>query len=147
MVTSGFLPGDDWETEYEAMTTGGELFFTTLVTYLSHFAGLIATPVTAFGPPITHWGRAWSLLRRELGLPDEPGVGTPVRYDQGGLRIEGVVYHVNSQTLGVRTDDALYRFVQGLGGSMVASHHLFADDLDASGAERTWLNWLVELFG
>ena len=41
-VTSGFLPGDDWAEEFEAMTLGGEMYFRTLVEYLSHFAGRFA---------------------------------------------------------------------------------------------------------
>ncbi|WP_327092610.1 SRPBCC domain-containing protein [Nonomuraea sp. NBC_01738] len=32
--TSGFLPGDDWQDEFEAMTAGFELFFATLTAYL-----------------------------------------------------------------------------------------------------------------
>src|SRR6185437_6169785 len=27
LVTSGFLPGDDWEAEFEAMTAGGAMYF------------------------------------------------------------------------------------------------------------------------
>ena len=49
-VTSGFLPGEDWADEFEAMTLGGELYFRTLVEYLTYFAGRFAAPVTAFGP-------------------------------------------------------------------------------------------------
>ena len=52
-VTSGFLPGEDWADEFEAMALGGELYFRTLVEYLTHFAGRFATPVTAFGPVTT----------------------------------------------------------------------------------------------
>ena len=49
-VVSGFLPGEDWAEEYEAMTLGGELYFRTLVEYLSYFAGRFAPPLTAVGP-------------------------------------------------------------------------------------------------
>lgn len=37
MVTSGFLPGDDWADEFEAMTLGGALFRRTLLEYLTYF--------------------------------------------------------------------------------------------------------------
>lgn len=46
-VTSGFIPGDDWADEYEAMTAGGDGYFRTLVEYLTHFRGRYAVPVTA----------------------------------------------------------------------------------------------------
>ena len=61
-VTSGFLPGEDWAEEFEAMTLGGELYFTTLVEYLTHFTGRFAVPVTVFGPPGTSWSRDRPLL-------------------------------------------------------------------------------------
>jgi len=66
-VTSGFIPGDDWAEEFEAMQLGGELYFRTLVEYLAHFAGRFAVPVTAFGPPGTQWARDRELLCRALG--------------------------------------------------------------------------------
>jgi uncharacterized protein YndB with AHSA1/START domain len=63
-VTSGFIPGDDWADEFEAMTLGGEMYFRTMVEYLTprppplaSFTGRFATPVTAFGPPGTDWAR------------------------------------------------------------------------------------------
>jgi uncharacterized protein YndB with AHSA1/START domain len=67
-VTSGFIPGEDWADEYEAMTLGGELYFRTLVEYLTWFRGRFAVPVTAFGPPGTVWERDRERLLRALGL-------------------------------------------------------------------------------
>ncbi len=139
MVAHGFLPGDDWEEEYEAMTAGGAMFFRTLVEYLRHFAGRTATPVTAPGPMVSDWDAAWAALRREIGGSAE---GDRVRFAPEGLpAVDGVVYFTNSQTLGIRTPDALYRFVQGLHGPMLAMHHLFSDvDPDTTG--QAWSAWL-----
>ena len=83
-VTSGFLPGDDWAEEFEAMTLGGEMYFRTLVEYLSHFAGRFAVPVTAFGPPGTAWARDRALLCRALGLPEDPRPGDRARLTANG---------------------------------------------------------------
>jgi len=141
-VTSGFLPGDDWEDEFEAMTTGGELFFRTLVEYVTHFAGRTATPVTAFGPPVGDWDEAWTRLGAALDLPARPAQGDRVRIGQ-----EGVVYAVNDQTVGVRTPDAMFRFVRGFQGAMVACHHLFTPGADAAVEEKTWGDWLNRVFG
>jgi uncharacterized protein YndB with AHSA1/START domain len=147
-VTSGFLPGDDWETEYEAMTQGTALFFRTLVEYLTHFAGRAATPVTAFGPPVADWDRAWALLHGALGLSGPPAAGEPVRFTPDGLApVDGAVYFTNAQTLGVRTPDALYRFIRGLQGAWVASHHLFAERVDIAATERAWQSWLTGVSG
>ncbi|MEV4052936.1 SRPBCC domain-containing protein [Amycolatopsis sp. NPDC049688] len=141
-VTSGFLPGDDWEDEFEAMTTGGELFFRTLVEYVTCFAGRTATPVTAFGPPVGDWDEAWTRLGAALGLPARPAEGDRVRIGQ-----EGVVYAVNDQTAGVRTPDAMFRFVRGFQGAMVACHHLFTPGADADVEEKAWGEWLNRVFG
>jgi uncharacterized protein YndB with AHSA1/START domain len=144
-VTSGFLPGDDWEDEFEAMTTGGELFFRTLVEYITHFAGRTAVPVTVFGPAVGDWAEAWARLGTELGLSARPAEGDRVRVEPVGR--EGVVYAVNDQTVGVRTADAMFRFVRGFQGAMVACHHLFTPGTDADVEEKTWGDWLNRVFG
>ncbi|GAA2212148.1 SRPBCC domain-containing protein [Nonomuraea monospora] len=137
MVTSGFLPGDDWQDEFEAMSRGLEMYFATLVEYLGHFAGRVATPVTEFGPPVSDWAAAWERLYAAAG--GVPGVGD--RVEIGG--VEGVVYYRNSQTLGIRSGEAMYRFMQGFGGMMIASHLLFE-----GGEEQgpRWRAWLQELY-
>jgi uncharacterized protein YndB with AHSA1/START domain len=142
MATSGFLPGDDWAAEYDAMTKGGELFFATLATYLRHFAGRTAVPVTVFGPVITDWPRARATLHAALGLPADPHPGDRARAD--GL-LDGEVYFANADTLGIRTPGALYRFLRGFAGPIVAGHHLFTDS-DAGAQERAWQTWLTTTF-
>ena len=146
-VTSGFLPGDDWETEYEAMTLGGTMFFRTLVEYLTHFPDRTAAPVTAFGPPIANWDHAWSLLHKALGLALAVSEGDHVHLGAADLPpIHGTVYYVNPQTLGIRTERALYRFLQGLQGRMIAAHHIFSADPDHRDTEQTWQAWLDLLY-
>ena len=141
-VTSGFLPGDDWADEFEAMTLGGELYFRTLVEYLAHFAGRFATPVTAFGPPGTSWSRDRSLLCRALGLTDDTKPGDPVRFTGQIGPADGVVYFANAHAIGVRTPDALYRFMRGFAKPVIAAHHLFGADADPDQARQAWEAWL-----
>ena len=142
MVTTGFLPGDDWADEYEAMRAGGALFWATLVEYLTYFAGRTAVPITAFAPAVPDWDRARAALHAELGLGAAPAAGDRVRLRvDGAAPLDAVVYFANSQTLGVRADDALYRFVRGYRGGVYAMHHLFTE-LDQSDSERAWSQWL-----
>jgi uncharacterized protein YndB with AHSA1/START domain len=141
-VTSGFLPGDDWTEEFEAMTAGGELYFRTLVEYLCHFAGRFAVPVTAFGPPGTSWDRDRASLCRGLGLDDPIGRGDLVRTSADEIGpVDGVVYFASDDTIGIRTQDALYRFLRGFRKPVIAAHHLFAD-VDAASAQQAWESWL-----
>jgi uncharacterized protein YndB with AHSA1/START domain len=116
-VTSGFLPGDDWADEFEAMTYGTELFFHTLSDYLRFFPGRFATTTTTFGPPVTDWPRAWRELHARLGLDREPRPGDVVT--------GGVVSFTNPHTLLVRAPDGLHRFLRGFHGSMVECHSQF----------------------
>jgi uncharacterized protein YndB with AHSA1/START domain len=149
-VTSGFLPGDDWADEFEAMTLGGEMYFRTLIEYLTPrppplapFTGRFAAPVTAFGPPGTAWTRDRALLCRGLGLSETARPGDRVRFTADGIgSVDGIVYFANAHTIGVRTQDALYRFLRGFGKPAIAAHHLFADDADPVRAQLAWESWL-----
>lgn len=147
VVASGFLPGDDWADEFEAMSRGHELFFETLFEYLGHFAGRTARPVTVFGPPVTDWDRAWAALHAELGLtgPVSAGDGGSLRLGDGPAE-PAVVYFANPDTLGLRTVDALVRFLKGFHGPMIAAHHVFADDAHRH-TDAAWQAWLTRVLG
>ncbi|MBL7257769.1 SRPBCC family protein [Paractinoplanes lichenicola] len=125
-ATSGFLPGDDWADEFEAMGHGLTLFYATLVQYLTHFTGRPGTPITAFGPPVGDWPAAWDALHDALGLSASPKPGDRTRDG-------GEVFHVNPHTLGFRTPEGLFRYIRGFHGSMVAAHIVFPPaDADAA---------------
>jgi uncharacterized protein YndB with AHSA1/START domain len=145
-VTSGFIPGDDWADEYEAMTKGGALYFRTLVEYLVHFSGRFAVPVTAFGPPGTDWERDRRLLCRALGLPGAGAAGDTVRFTPAETGpVDGVIYVASDRVIGVRTQDAFYRFIRGFGKPVVAAHQLFAPGADPDHLARAWESWLARL--
>jgi uncharacterized protein YndB with AHSA1/START domain len=146
LVQSGVL-GDDWETEYDALTKGWGLYLHTLAQYLEHFRGRAAVPVMAMHPGAGDPGRAWPVLTTGLGLGGQPSEGDKVRLTPEGLDpVEGVVDWVSPEALGIRGDDGLYRFIRGYEGTAVASHHLFAAERDPGEAERAWQQWLTRLF-
>lgn len=146
LVVSGFLPGDEWEDEYEAMRRGGELYFHTLVTYLKRFAGHYARPVGAYGPPITDWDGAWARLGTAIGLPASPAVGQRARFTLTGNRpIDATVDFVNPDAIGLVSNDALYRFTKGFHTrGFFVSHHIFAE-VDEDQEARAWTTWLADL--
>jgi uncharacterized protein YndB with AHSA1/START domain len=143
VVANGFLPGDDWESEFEAMSLGGAMYFATLVAYLDHFAGRAGRPITVSGPPVADWPVAWAELQRALGLSASPQVGDLVRADLPGIaQIEGIIDFVNPAALGIRTGDGLYRFIQGFFGSFVLGHHMFTEADTEDDTEQAWQSWL-----
>jgi uncharacterized protein YndB with AHSA1/START domain len=149
LVHSGFL-GDDWETEYEAMKTGWDMYLHKLSEYLTHFRGRTARPVFAVRPQGPPPERLWAVLGKELGLPDEVEEGARAHLTVPGLPpIDGVVDYVDMPNfLGIRTDDAMYRFIhsgENRGNIIVLGHHIFADQADEKETERLWQTWLADL--
>ncbi|MBO2451299.1 SRPBCC domain-containing protein [Actinomadura barringtoniae] len=144
LVQSGVLTGD-WETEYEAMKTGWDMYLHSLGEYLSHFAGQTADVVSAFRPGADA-SESWAAVRTELGLGDKVAVGDAVRFQIEGLApAEGIVDYVDMPTfLGVRTGDGLYRFIHSgadRGNVLVLGHHVFGG-AGAESTEQAWQSWL-----
>ncbi|RLK23931.1 uncharacterized protein YndB with AHSA1/START domain [Micromonospora sp. M71_S20] len=106
LVQSGVL-GDDWETEYEAMGVGWDMYLGTLAAYLAHFPGRTATPVSAFRPGVGGADRAWAAVADALGVAGPLAEGQRVRFTVAGLPpIDGVVDLAGLPTyVGVRTPD------------------------------------------
>ena len=96
----------------------------------------------SFGPPGTSWSRDRPLLCRALGLADDAKPGDPVR-STGEIRpADGMVYFANAHAIGVRTPEALYRFMRGFGKPVIAAHHLFGADAEPDQARQAWEAWL-----
>jgi uncharacterized protein YndB with AHSA1/START domain len=146
LVQSGVL-GDDWETEYDALATGWDMYLHQLGQYLRHFRGRPATPVTVMAPGPADADAMWAELRRGLGLIGAPAEGERVRLTPEGLDpVEGVVDYRSPDTLGVRGEHGLYRFSRGGDGSVFVGHHLYAEGLDPDEADAAWQRWLGRLF-
>ncbi|MEV1289451.1 SRPBCC domain-containing protein [Micromonospora sp. NPDC049679] len=145
-VHHGFL-SDDWGAEYEGQTSQGwDMYLHTLGQYVTHFTGRAATYVNAEGPQVAPGKNAWDTATRGLGLPGEVAQGKRVRLTPQGLApIEGVVDYVGPTFLGVRTNDALYRF-HGRPDSVGVGHHLFDAGVEQKEADLAWQSWLNRVF-
>ena len=144
LVHSGVMGGNDWESEYDALKKGNPMYLRTLATYLEHFGGRTAVPVAAFGPPQANQDVVWDGLKRALGLTGTVTEGDKVAYvDADGTEVNGIVDSaLEPNFLGVRTEDALLRFV-GRGGMVLTGHHLFGA-VDRQEAEEFWGSWLAK---
>ena len=140
--------GDDWEAEYEAMSEGDPMYFHKLVQYLTYFRGRYATGIDVQGPSVSDREQVMASYLRGLGLPQSLAEGDPVRVSPQGLDpIDGVLDYRSPHFIGIRTDDALYRFIHGFDGTTMVGHHLFADGVDREAEELRWRSWLNGLFG
>jgi uncharacterized protein YndB with AHSA1/START domain len=142
---SGALTGDAWEAEYTAMGEGDPMYFRKLAEYLTYFRGRVATPIDAFGPNQGSSLTAASFLEA-LGLDAMPSADERVALPLDGLDpIDGVVDEASRSFLGVRTDEAMYRFIAGFEGTPMVGHHVFAD-VDHDAAVEAWTAWLARAF-
>jgi uncharacterized protein YndB with AHSA1/START domain len=142
-VTSGFLPGEDWADEYEAMTLGTDLYFATLLEYLHHFTGRFATPVTAYAGTEAGWDATRQNIVTGFGLTDPVTAGDQAHATIPGLgEVSGTVYFANAFGLGILTRDALLRFIRGFRKTDIAAHLVFTDGTDADALASCWRDWL-----
>jgi uncharacterized protein YndB with AHSA1/START domain len=144
---TGFLGSDNWELEYEGMGEGDPVYFAKLFEYLTYFRGRRATPVNVFHPGPADKTEGWRRFREALGLENEVSVGDRVTLTPAGLPpIEGEVDVRSTTFLGVRSHDAMVRFMHVDWNAMVAlGHHLFAEDLPED-IEQRWAAWLADVF-
>ena len=142
-VHSGFL-ADDWEAEYDALAEGDPMYIHQLAQYVRFFRGRPVSIVEHFQPGITDRQAAMTILHGALGVGDDIAVGDAVRLEPAGIApIVGAVDYVSSTILGVRTDDALYRFAFiPMGGGIYLGHHVYRDDVDVAAATAAWAGWL-----
>jgi uncharacterized protein YndB with AHSA1/START domain len=142
-VHSGFL-GDDWESEYEALAEGDPMYIHQLAEYVRFFRGRPVAIVEHFQPDMTDRQAAMAILRGAMDLGDAVAVGDAVRLEPAGLEpVEGSVDYLSSSIIGLRTDDALYRFAFiPMGGGIYLGHHVYRDDVDVAAVTSAWAAWL-----
>ena len=143
MVHSGFL-GDDWESEYDALSEGDPMYLHQLAEYVRYFRGRPVAIVEHFQPGLADRESAMSILRGAMGVGDSIAVGDAVRLEPAGLPpVEGAVDYVSRTIIGLRTNDSLYRFAFiPMGGGIYLGHHVYRDGVDVAAASAAWAAWL-----
>ena len=146
LVHSGFL-GDDWEAEYDAVSEGDFMYLHLMGQYVMHFRGRRATVVSVWRHEEPDRERALAIFRKALGLAATVTEGAPVQVSPDGLEpIVGVVDFVSRGIIGVRTDNALYRFLHTPQNVAFLGHHIYRDDIDPRTTKQAWQAWLDRSF-
>jgi hypothetical protein len=145
-VHSGILTGD-WDAQYDGASRHTDFYLHSLGEYLGHFAGRKVTYVGASGPDDALEPSAFAAVRAALGLGADAVVGDRVAIDVAGAgRVDAEIDYLEDIFIGLRGDDALYRFYGrgGMGMPVFAGHHLFAEGADREPAEAAWTAWLEQ---
>ncbi|WP_340684677.1 SRPBCC domain-containing protein [Amycolatopsis coloradensis] len=134
---------DDWDVEYDACRQHTSFYYHSLSEYLKHFNRRQAKYFKANAPEASKAPKAFEAVRAAIGAK---AVGDRVYLDVPG--VEGVVDYLTPAFIGVRTEDALYRFYgrNVWGWPVGIGHHLFAEDADADEAAKAWTAWLNDLY-
>jgi hypothetical protein len=149
-VHSGILMTDDWEDQYDGVGAHTDFYLHSLGEYVQHFVGRPVGYVAANGPAASARPKSIEVLKAALGLGPTSAVGDEVTLRVPGLDpAETVIDYLTPQFVGLRGDDALYRFYgrDAFGGTVDAAHHLFAAKADPAEATAAWQAWLDGVFG
>jgi uncharacterized protein YndB with AHSA1/START domain len=156
LVNSGFGSGEDWDGQYDSMTTGWRQFLGILRLYLTHFAGQRCAPVLAFGSADGPAPKAWERLTGTLGVPADlargeraeargdgvpPLAGTVVERVTGGMAT--LLLDAPARGLASLTAEAW-----GDGAVVSVQLYLYGDGAEAA-AERDdplWQAWIRRHF-
>ena len=151
-VHSGIL-ADGWEDQYDAIDGHTDFYLHTLSEYLRHFNGrqvtYVGQPSSGIeGPAAASGADAMDVLRAALGVTGQGAVGDTVSASVGNGKVVGVIDYSTPDFLGVRTDDALYRFFgrNSFGSVVGMSAHVFRDGVDAAAEEKALKSWLDALY-
>jgi uncharacterized protein YndB with AHSA1/START domain len=145
---------DDWDNQYDAANQHTDFYLHTLGQYLEHFNGRTATyvgdvPGGINGPEASAQPGAFDALREAIGVGHGVAVGDTVRVAPQGLdAFEGVVDYLRPNFVGIRTNDALYRFFgrNAFGMPVGMAVHAF-DGPDKDATQAAWQSWLNGLYG
>lgn len=147
-VHSGVFTAD-WDVLYDGADKHTDFYLHTLRQYVTYFAGRPISFATLDGPGSSANREALTAVGRALGLPADATEGARVRVQgPAGQALDAVLDYRDAYFIGLRTEDALYRFFgRGHWGAPVGvSVHDFAPDADAGRNEVEWGDWLVQIF-
>jgi len=147
-VHSGVFEGD-WEAQYDGAGKHTDFYLATLNEYLKHFRGRSATYAAADGSMAAAEPDSFDRLRGALGLGADVSLGDRVRLAPAGTDpVDAEVDHLSEHFLGLRSDDALYRFFgrNAFGGPVGLSVHHFGADADSKRLTTAWQKWLDDVY-
>jgi len=147
-VHSGIF-ADNWDQQYDGASRHTEFYLHTLGQYLQYFDGrpVVFTDIQA--PAASQTPDGFTRLREALGAGSaEQGATVDVELDGVG-RLTGEVDFSNEHFLGIRTQDALYRFFgrNAWGAPVGMTVHNFSGSGDTEATAKAWGGFLERVYG
>jgi uncharacterized protein YndB with AHSA1/START domain len=133
-VHSGFIAGDDWESEYDALKVGDGMYLRKLAIYVKHFAPRVAAySLMLPGPQVTDGDAVWRQFEAVVGGDATPGAKATVFGEEGVIEFS----RRRPNFIGVRTANGQYMFIHGFMDTVVAEYHHYADRDTADSQKQT----------
>jgi hypothetical protein len=150
LVNSGFGPGEEWDAEFEGMSTGWRIFLQNLRLHLTHFPGRDARAVIPTVMTPGPGDAAWSALCRALGV--SPGLAPGDRFATSGDgvppltgTVEGASFEPAVRTylllLDAPAPGTAFVTVEGSADVVAASAYLYLYGAP-EGTGDEWFAWL-----
>jgi len=151
-VNSGIFDDEGWEEQYDAVSQHTDFYLHTLGEYVAHFSPKTGTyigevPGGIDGPQASATPDGLDRLKGALGIASaSEGDSVQASLDGAGS-LSGVVDYLRGNFLGIRTDDALYRFFgrNAFGGPVGMQVHHFGA-VDAESAKQALKRWLDAVY-
>jgi uncharacterized protein YndB with AHSA1/START domain len=145
LVNSGFGEGDDWDAQYDGMTSGWGLFLDCLRLSVTHFAGQPCTALRVHTQAAGANAEVWAALAGGLGLPVDAAPGTQLASAPGAPQLAGTVERFTGWGYVLRLEAPApgYGFVvaePSSGGNMLSAY-LYLHDIAPAAAEREQAAW------
>jgi hypothetical protein len=150
LVNSGFGAGEEWDADYDGMSSGWQIFLQNLRLHLTHFRGRQARAVI---PTVMTPGpgeAAWRTLCGALGVPPSLAPGERLASAGDGVpplagTVEGATFGPAVQTYLLRLEapapGTAFLAVEGSGDVVAASAYLYLYDAPET-TGREWDEWL-----
>lgn len=150
LVNTGFGPGEDWDADFDGMSSGWRIFLRHLALQLTYFPGRRARAIT---PTVMVPGpnaAAWRTVCTALGIGDDLPAGTPFRTGPDAPPLSGTVESAGTSDMAreylLRLDGPApgtgFLAAEGKGDQVACSLYLYVYAPDTDPLDDVWTPWL-----
>lgn len=153
LVNSGFGNGDEWDSQYDCMREGWQIFLGHLRLHLEHFAGRSATAAL----PMAMWAGpradAWTRLTGDLSIDPTPAIGDRIDIAaDGDASLSGTVAATTAHHISILVDTPVpgtaFLAAESAGEHISVSVWSYLYGADGAASQRRdepiWRTWLSE---